>query len=269
MKKIDNQEVATNKGKFFERMSKKYPEQDFSDEEALYGRINEDYDSYDAGMTERDDRIGKLEADRKQFSDLFSQNPKAARFFSSWVRGGDPFIAMLKELGPELKDALEDPANAEEIAKAYKEHADRTAKNKQYEDEYQTNLAASLAEVDKLEQEGMNPELLDQAIAAVFKVATDASKGIITRETINIMAKSLNYDSDVANAEEEGVIRGRNQRIDEKLRKSRKGDGLAQIGGNGGGAINRPLPSMGALDNYSDSGPMNIYERGGEKRIKN
>ena len=52
MENPNNQADRTKKEVFLERMSAKYPDTDFADEEILYGKIGEDYDSYDSELGE-------------------------------------------------------------------------------------------------------------------------------------------------------------------------------------------------------------------------
>ena len=61
-------------------------------------------------------------------------------------------------------------------------------------------------------------------------------------------------------------MKGRNSKIEEKLRKGSKSDGTANLAGkNGGGnADSRQMPDLGAISRYD--GAQNIWERGGEKR---
>lgn len=47
-----NTEVKSNRDRYSERLKNKYPEKDFVDDEALFGQINDDYDSYDKEISE-------------------------------------------------------------------------------------------------------------------------------------------------------------------------------------------------------------------------
>ncbi len=80
------------------------------------------------------------------------------------------------------------------------------------------------------------------------------------------MLKAQNYDADVEQAQMEGEVAGRNAKIEERLRKSRKGDGTAVLDGKNG-KVSQPKRDLGALDRY-DSERKSIFERGGEKRIQ-
>ena len=78
--------------------------------------------------------------------------------------------------------------------------------------------------------------------------------------------RAINHDSDVAVAAREGEVKGRNTRIEEKLRKKQRSDGTANLDGkNGGGGKARDMPDLGALNRYDDGG-QTIWERGGERR---
>ncbi|MBQ3918171.1 MAG: hypothetical protein II695_00720, partial [Oscillospiraceae bacterium] len=97
-----------------ERLQSRYPEMDFSDDEAVFGRIYDDYDDYDkniAGYQERE----------KAFEDMFAADPRSASFLQSWRDGGDPTIELVRQFGTDIKDAIDDPVRQEEMAAANKE----------------------------------------------------------------------------------------------------------------------------------------------------
>ena len=58
--------------------------------------------------------------------------------------------------------------------------------------------------------------------------------GKILPETIEMILKALNHDADVANAQEEGEVAGRNAKIVERKRNSKKGDGITNLNGRNG-----------------------------------
>ena len=86
-------------------------------------------------------------------------------------------------------------------------------------------------------ERGMSDEQIDKAVELLLGIVRDGVMGKFSTETLDMACKALNYDADVAAAGEEGEIAGRNAKVVEKLRKSKKGDGTAPIGGkNGQGA---------------------------------
>ena len=55
--------------------------------------------------------------------------------------------------------------------------------------------------------------------------------GKFTAESIDMAMKAINHDVDVEVAGHEGEVRGKNTRIEEKLRKQQKGDGIPNMDG--------------------------------------
>lgn len=256
----DNKAVGSKRDAMLERMKSRYPDEQFDDDEQLFGRINDDYDQYDNELAGYKEREGK-------FSDMFTSDPRSARLMMDWKNGTDPAVALVRLYGQDIKDAIDDPDKQEAIAEANKEYMERVAKEQQYEEEYSSNLAESLKLLEKKQQEkGLTDEQIDDAMAWFIGVAKDAMLGKFSPETIEMIIKAQNYDNDVAQASEEGEVRGKNTKIKETLRKPTRGDGTAQLDGKNGGGNRRSLPDLGAIDRYAD-GNMNIFERGGEKRI--
>lgn len=256
----ETETVKSKRDLTLERIRGKYPDEQFDDDEQLFGRINDDYDQYDSELAGYKEREGK-------FSDMFLSDPRSARLMMGWKDGDDPAVALIRLYGDDIKEAIDDPEKQEAIAAANKEYMERVAKEKQYEDEYSANLEQSLSLLEKAQKEkGLSDEQIDDAMAWFIGVAKDAMIGKFSPETIEMIIKAQNYDNDVAQAGEEGEVRGKNTKVTETLRKPTRGDGTAQLDGkNGGGRRKPPMPDMGAIDRYAD-GNMNIFERGGEKR---
>ena len=260
MAEIENKQVKSKRQSMTERLQSRYPDKDFSDEESFFGQISDDYDEYDkniAGYQERE----------KAFSDMFTSDPRSARFLTDWRKGQDPVIGLVRQFGTDIKEAIDDPDRQEEIAAANKEFVERVAKEKELEESYQKNLQESLASIEKLQQEnGMSDDQIDAAMSLLLNIIKDGIVGKFTPESINMALKAINHDADVTAANHEGVVQGKNTKVEEKLRKPKSGDGTAPLGGtNGSGQPSRTRPSLGALDNYDD-GTKTIWERGGEKR---
>lgn len=257
----NTEQVKSKRDLAMERMSSKYPEKDFSDDEALFGQINDDYDNYDSELTGYKDREKKL-------SDMFTADPRSAGFLMAWRNGEDPIMYLVRNFGQDIKDALDDPQRQEQIAAANKEFLERTAQSKELDDQYQANLQESLQQLEKLQQEkGLTDDDVDNAMEFLINIVKDGVMGKFTPETIEMALKAVNHDADVAAADHEAEVRGRNAKIDEKLRTRQAGDGTATLDGKNANVAPRPLGNMGALDNFGD-GNKNIWERGGEVRKK-
>lgn len=92
----------------------------------------------------------------------------------------------------------------------------------------------------------------------------DGILGKFTRESIDMAFKAINHDANVEDAAHEGEVRGRNAKIEEKLKKASHGDGTANLNGKNSGGKPNNLPDLGAISRYD--GNQSIWERGGEKR---
>lgn len=262
------QSVTPKRDNFKLRLGKKHADKQFDDDEAIFGQINEDYDEYDNQLSERDKQLEEYKGREKAFSDMFSADPRSAAFLQAWKDGEDPAMALVRKFGPELEDILHDESKQEAIAAANKEYAERVAKEKEYEEEYQKNLQQSLDNIAAIEKNGTSSEDIDAAFGLLLGIVRDGLVGKFSPESIEMALKAINHDADVENAGNDGEVRGRNAKIDEKLRKSKKGDGTAPLGGkNGNPGKEEPKRDYGALGRYGE-GNSTIWERGGEKRTK-
>ena len=268
MATTENQPVTKKRDIALNRMKSKYPEKNFEDEEAFFGQINDDYDDYDKQIADRDAEIEGYKGREKTFSDMFSSDPRSAAFLSDWKKGGDPELAFIRKFGTDIVDIINDPDKQEEVAKANKEYADRVLEEKGYEEEYAANIAQSIENMDALVKGGKTDEEVDAAFGLLLDIVRKGLRGIFTPEAFEMAFKALSHDADVETAGQDGEVRGRNAKIDEKLRKSKQGDGTEPIGGkNGVPSAPKEKRNLGALDRYDD-GIQNIWERGQEKRTK-
>lgn len=262
MEKGDNSQVKSKRDILNERLHGKYPDKDFSDDEAFYGQISDDFDDYDK-------KLGDYKEREKAFSDMFTSDPRSASFITDWRKGEDPTIGLIRRFGTEIKDAIDDPEMQEKIAAANKEYIERLEQSKKLDEEYQKNISETLSYLDQMAKDGkMQESEIDDAMELLTGIVHDGIVGKFTPETIDMAVKAIKHDADVEDADHAGEVRGRNAKIEEKLRKRNKGDGTAQLDGqNNGETDKKPIPHLGALDNYGDNNKT-IWERGGEKRTR-
>lgn len=214
----ENQDVKTKRDLLRERMREKYPDKNFDDDEVLAGQIADDYDSYDNELTGLRER-------EKQISDLFTTDPRSAQFLLNWKEGADPIVELVKQFGP---DALQDP---DKLAAASKEYADKVTEAAKYDEQYQANMDETLAALDGLQKEGVTDEEIDKAMGFLIGIMKDGLLGKFTPESIHMALNAINHDNDVDNAMQEGEVKGKNTKINEKLRSMKDGDGMANLAG--------------------------------------
>jgi hypothetical protein len=237
MEKDDISQVRSKRDLLKERLHGKYPDKDFDDDEVFYGQISDDFD-------EHDKELGGYKDREKSFSDMFTADPRSASFLTDWRKGEDPAIGLIRRFGSDIKDAIDDPEMQEQIAAANKEYVERVQQSQKLDEEYQANIAETLAYLEKLQQENkLEDSEIDDVMALLVGIVHDGIIGKFTPETIEMARKALKHDTDVEDADRAGEVRGRNAKINEKLRKSEKGDGTAVLDGKNGGSGQRPAKS--------------------------
>ena len=224
MDTIENKEIS-KRDRHLNRLREKYPDKKFEDDEEIYGQIGEDYDNYEK-------ELGGYREREKALSDMFAAEPRSAEFLTEMSKGGNPVLSLLKNFGPDIKETLDDPDKMQELADVWAEEQQRIAKSKQLDDEYAENLPKSLEALKQFQEErGLTDEQADEIIFHLINIVRDGVMGKFSPEMFDLMTKAINHDEDVADAQEEGEVAGRNQKVTEKLRKNKSGDGLAPLNG--------------------------------------
>lgn len=213
----ENNPVKSRRDQHLERLRKKYPDKQFDDDEAIFGQISDDYDQFEQENATMRDR-------EKAFAEMFTSDPRSARMMMEWKNGNDPAISLLRIYGDDILEACNDPEKQEAIREANKEFAEKVAKEKEYEELYDRNIEESLSGLEQMAtEEGLSDEEIDKAMEYLVSICRDMMLGKFTRETVRMMLNAINHDTDVANAQEEGEVAGRNAKIVEKMRNSKKG----------------------------------------------
>lgn len=227
---------TSKRDELLSRLRARYPDKDFGDDEAFYGQILEDFDTGNKELSGYKDR-------EKSFSDLFASSPHAASFITAWRKGSDPAVELIRHFGPEIKDAIDNPALQEKIAEANKEYLARIEESKALDAEYKKNIRETLGYLQgEVESGRLSEEEIDDAFGLLTQIVHDGIVGKFSPETIDMALKALHHDADVEDADAEGEVRGRNEKISEQLVRGRRGDGVPRLGGknNTGGRGTKP-----------------------------
>lgn len=207
------QEQKKRKASYMEKLKTRKPDLDFNDEEAVFGAID-DYE------TERDGRLKRFEDESSRLVDMMSRDPRMVDFITRMAAEENPLLAIVDIYGPDFMEAAQDESMREKLAAKSTEWLERVSSSRQLEEEANTNLSATLDTLDRLQQE--NGWSNEQAQEIFNQVNTIISEGVVNKispETFLMISKALNYDNAVNDARELGQIRGRNERIEERLRK--------------------------------------------------
>lgn len=228
MAEVNNEQVKSPRERLNERLKGKYPDKTFESEDDVFGQINDDFDDLDK-------QLGESRAREEQLSNMFTADPRSAHFLNTWRNGGDPAVELIRQFGTDIKDAIDDPEKQEAIAAANKEFVERVAKEKELDEQYQKNIAESLSNLEQYQAaNGLTDEQVDDAMEFLVNIMKDGIMGIFKPESIDMAMKAINHDADVETAGEEGLVRGKNAKIDAKLRKEKSGDGVPVLNGKNG-----------------------------------
>lgn len=232
-----------------ERMQGRYPDQAFDDDEALYGQALGDMDEYEGRLSKQD------EVD-KQLTERFESDPMFGSHFMDMLEGKNPLVSMIEKYGDDLRAALEDPDQAEELAKANESYVQRLGKEKELQESYEANIAKSIEEADALEQSGAyTPEQIDDAFKAILDDATKAIQGEISAEMLEMRLKGVSYDEDIQGATEEATVKAKNEKIEAK-KKDLKAELPMIDGGASKPAKKQSNPTLDSLDRMTGSRDM-------------
>lgn len=228
----EKEQVSKRKA-FVEKYREAHPEDEFddNDDEALFDRISK-------GHEESTNSLNKYKEESQKLTDLFSGDPRAAGMFVAWKDGGNPIAYLLENFGDEFKDALDDPEKKEEFGKSYQKWLDKVANDKKMKEECDDNLQATFKTLEEMQKEkGWSDEESMNVFNCVYDIVMDGIYNRVKPETFEMAAKALNYDRDVEDAALTGEKKGRNAKIEAKLKDDKGTKGVPPtLGGvNGGG----------------------------------
>lgn len=197
--------------------------------------------------------LAELRERRDAMKKMVDADPRSGAFLRNWAEGNDPVVELIRQFGPELRRAIDDPAMQEGIAKANTDYLERLERERALTEEFEKNIAESLAMVDeKAEREGITDEELERAWEWLRRVTDEGIRGRVSEEALEMALNALRHDRDVATARHEGELTGRNEAIESHLRRLDSGDGTLASPGEGGAiGAGRRLPPLGVLDHYN------------------
>lgn len=199
-----------NRDKYASMFGEDNPDVDFEDKEARYGRMAEERENYrnlkkaGSGLSQALDKNRWLAA---MFQDL-ANNPDK-----------DP-ISWMYDNGIDVQKAMEDEEYRTKVAEGLAQFQQRQVDNEALAQEKADNLEKSANELDALSKElGLSDEQCDRLWSHMFEnVIVPGMDGTVTKDTWTMALHAMNYDTDVANAREEGAIQARNEKHQNKVK---------------------------------------------------
>lgn len=219
---------VVQKPKFKERISKLYPDAAMETEEdieTLYNRYADDKENELTGMK---DNMQVIE-------DLMNSDEDLRAVLTDMIVNKTPFrAAIAKYLSQDDLTPLPTDEDYEAVRTAYNERVERGKSQAAAMEEIRKNEENTYNEFESFVAEKNLDEIeakeLDDIIGEVF---SNLLYKKITREMLEMFLKAKHYDADLAKADSEGEIRGRNAAIEAKriAAESKKGDGVPYLVG--------------------------------------
>lgn len=205
------------------RYAAKYPDREYSGEnaeDALVADVLAELEDFDA-------RAGEFEEGRAQSQkmvDLFNRDPRSSRYLLALASGeGNPIDYLLDIYGPDLLEALQSEEGRAKIVESNNKWLEKKASEESTMQGRMDNYEKSISDLAAFASEkGLTDEQAVGIFEKVNQIGFDAIEGIYTRESFEMAYNAMNYAGDVEKARKEGERDGRNERIEEKLKKVTK-----------------------------------------------
>lgn len=226
----------SNRDTFMERYKADYPDDNFEDEEAMYGRMNERTAAYDRLKT-NDDNFRKLVNEHPEYGGMVADMMEGRNFIES-------FLGRFSK--DDILAAYEDEAMAKKLADAQAEYLKGQEDSKKLREEGDANVQESIARLQAYcEAHGIDEAGATELWGKCLDFGSDVLKGIFTDDLFDIVSKGMSHDEDVAAAREEGEIAGHNAKVQTQLAKGQGPGGIPPtFDGGQGKAAAEPKPKQ-------------------------
>lgn len=204
------EEKKSNRDRFRERYAKRYPDVNMDDEEAYYGQANslmDEYEGYESNSRRMREQLAK--------SPAFAEMMVAARGQDDF----DPVVWMVRNRGLDLQALQDDPDYAKKLADAHNDYLEKRAKQDDIEKQMEVNMPRSVEGIRaKARELGLSDEQAQEIVGRMYQVMDDLIVGKLDPSIFEMMAKGMNYNTDLETARAEGVAEGVSRKVDDKLR---------------------------------------------------
>lgn len=201
------EEERPNRKAFSERFKKRHSDIDFEDKESRYGAMNEDADL-----------LSSYEESGKRLSETFDQNRWLAAMIMDLKNNPDLTpIEWMASNGIDIQAALDDPEEGKKVATQIAKFQERKTDEDKHEKKILENLRKSADAMDEL---GLSDDEKNDLWEKTWKIIGAAEDGEITSDTWRLFKNGYAYDDDVNSAREEGTMQGRNEKIQNKVKRS-------------------------------------------------
>jgi hypothetical protein len=214
--------------------------------------IDMESDDYYDNLTSMSEKFDRLQGNEQQMNDLLASNPSFSDMIRDAKEGRSFFPSLVERFGADnIRQALEDPAVAEELGKANDAYMESVKQENADKETAQQNFEESANNIEQYAQEhNLSNEQVNEVLVKATDFAKDIFQGKISPEVIEMFHKSMNYDNDMQQAREEGEVKGRNENIQAQLERSAGQPELPpNIGQSGSTKTDKPVQKKKAVRN--------------------
>lgn len=191
---------------------------------------DEGYGLADRYIAELEDYKGANEADNQKIIDALDAEPVLAKIIQDIVSGVPIRASLAMHFDPEDLVAQEGDPDYEAYSANVSKRKEEMKKRKEWEDTIAKNGEMSMKEVEAYAAEtGRTPEQIVEVLNKGEEVLSDLYNGLISRKVLTLLETAFNAGAKEAAAREEGMIAGRNAKIEAEVMPEKVGDGLPKI----------------------------------------
>jgi hypothetical protein len=211
----------------FQRIRTSRPDANYDEDEEEYAR---------QAMSLLDELSQKSDAYDEMSKKLvtqFNRDPEEAEAFLEYLDGKPWAAALRRHKGDEPFNLKEGDEGWKEYVQAGKEREAQQAKNREALEMYIKNASDSDAAMEEfIAESGLDEEGSQNFKELVTSIINDMSAGKVSKDTLKLLKRAVDYDKDLEGAREQGRVDGRNEKI-EVEKKRMKGSGLPNTGAGG------------------------------------
>lgn len=210
---------------FFDNAKKFFP--DAKDEKQLKASVIErlsDLELYYHDNQEANKKVMEVLEDQPEIGEIIRDMAKGATFSEALARHIDV---------EGLQPAEGDP-DFEVWDQARKERKKRQKAAKEFEVTLSKNRQSSVKNIETFrEEKKLSEDDMGKFTLALQKTLEGVMDGHITQDFLNLMYKALNFEVAVTEAQKQGEVKGRNEKITAMKDTPKKGDGLPHVASQG------------------------------------
>ena len=190
-------------------------------------------DEVNAHLKEFEAKQKELEEEKAEIQGFVEKvsDPELVEVLSYVAQGHSFRTAMVKAgLDESIFQVEADDVDAEALVEAKLERKKQLKENEKRQKELQTNMEQSNTVLSEFQKEkGFDDKVKENLVNAMADFQSKAMKGLITKDSLELFLKAINYEQAVQKAEQKGEIKGRNEKITIE-RKKKEGDRIPSLG---------------------------------------